>query len=131
MDEGGKMNIRNFQIIRDLLSRPIEVHPIFIDVAGSVEGGYLLSQVYRWVEWAKPTDGWFAWNEDGWMKETHMADFELLRARNVLSQVVDGNGNLVWKEEIVRPHGRLFVRLDIEALHRVIVKYAREREEAE
>ena len=125
------MNLRDFQIVRDSLSRPIEVHSIFVDVAGSVEGGYLLSQVYRWVEWAKPADGWFAWNEEHWMKETHMRDFELLRARNVLSQMVDSNGNLVWKEEIVRPHGRLFIRLDIEALHRVIVKYTREREEAE
>ena len=101
--KGDKMNLRDFQIVRDLLSRPIEVHSIFVDVAGSVEGGYLLSQVYRWVEKEKPKDGWFVWNEESVMRETHMADFELLRARDVLSQVVDSNGNLVWKKKLSAP----------------------------
>lgn len=128
--EADKMNLRNFQIVRDSLSHPIEVHSIFVDVAGSVEGGYLLSQVYRWVEKEKPVDGWFVWNEESIMRETHMADFELLRARNVLSQMVDSKWNLVWKEEIVRPHGRLFIRLDTDALHRVIVEYTRKKGEA-
>ena len=147
-DKMKKIDLETFQIVRDLLSHPIEVHSIFVDVAGSVEGGYFLSQVYRWVEWKRnqrsifqsvadalsqvefkleqDKDGWFVWNEEHWMRETHMRDFELLRARNALSQVEDSDGNLVWEEANLGTHGYFHVRLNVEVLYRVIAEYARE-----
>ncbi len=63
-----------FDELTNILTRPVAYHRIFAVIAGSVEAGVWLSQLYYWtviVERTNPdADGWFWKTQEQWEEET-------------------------------------------------------------
>lgn len=67
-----------------LLQRPIAVHPVFIDIAGSPEGGFFLSQLFYWSDKGADQNGWIHKTAKEWESETRLKRRGQERARKEL-----------------------------------------------
>jgi hypothetical protein len=98
----------------DLLDRPIAFHRVFVELAGSVTAGLLLSQGYYWTRIKRQTepesDGWFYKTQDEWADETGMGRSEQETARKRLRQTA------FWQEDRRGLPAKLYFRVDIAQL---------------
>lgn len=93
-----------------ILQRPIALHRIFMDVAGSATGGIFLSQLFYWSDKGKDPDGWLYKTQEEWTAEVGLTRSEQERARKGLRE------RGVLEESRRGVPSRLFYRLNADAL---------------
>jgi len=111
------------RLIHNLLAQPIAMHGIFIDITGSLVGGYMLSQAFYWSQRTSTEDGWFWKTQKEWEKETRLSRREQDTARKILAGLYDSEGNPVWEEKLKGVPAKMHFRLNLEALYRVMAEY--------
>jgi hypothetical protein len=107
-----------YQLIQDLLKRPIAFHRVFASLMGCAAGGLFLSQLYYWSVDSKAHDpeNFIYKTLDEWQGETLITRREWEKARQKLKSL----GLLEEQRRGLNP--QLWYRLDVDFLYETIVK---------
>jgi DnaD/phage-associated family protein len=114
----------NEHLLTALLTRPIALHPIFVQITGSLTAGVLLSQAYYWSQRTTLPDGWFYKTQAEWTDETYLSRKEIETARRKLRQCD------FWNEDLRKADGAPTVhyKLDMDKLGQAILAFAQNSE---
>lgn len=111
-------------LLEKLLRRPIAFHPIFAEVAGSMNAGIMLSQAYYWTQVLRDSNpqrqGWFYKTRDEWAQETHLTRYEQDGARVILRK------SGFWNEVRKDVPAKMWYRIDLPKLENAIQKAIQE-----
>ena len=107
-----------YQLIQDLLRRPIAFHRVFAAIMGCAAGGLFLSQLYYWSTDRKAHDpeNFIYKTLEDWQSETHISRREWEKARARLKSL----GLLEEQRRGLNP--QLWYKLDIDLLYETIVR---------
>lgn len=107
-----------YQLIQDLLKRPIAFHRVFAGIMGCAAGGLFLSQLYYWSTDRKAgdPDNFIYKTLEDWQGETAISRREWEKARARLKSA----GLLEEQRRGLNP--QLWYKLDIDLLYETIVK---------
>jgi hypothetical protein len=107
-----------YQLIQDLLKRPIAFHRVFAGIMGCAAGGLFLSQLYYWStdRKAHDPDNFIYKTLEDWQSETAISRREWEKARARLKSA----GLLEEQRRGLNP--QLWYKLDIDLLYETIVK---------
>lgn len=107
-----------YQLIQDLLKRPIAFHRVFAGIMGCAAGGLFLSQLYYWSIDRKAHDpeNFIYKTLDEWQSETSISRREWEKARQKLKSL----GLLEEQRRGLNP--QLWYKLDVDLLYETIVK---------
>jgi len=100
----------------DLLDKPIAFHRCLAELGGSVNAGLMLSQALYWAKRTRNSDGWFWKTAEQWHEETYLTRTEQATARKQLKRLS------CWQEELRGVPAKLFYRLDLEELDRLLTE---------
>lgn len=104
--------------IKQLLTRPIAFHRVFVTLTGSVNAAIMLSQAYYWSDKGQDPAGWFYKTMKDWEEETGLSRTEQDNARKKLLTTN------FWHEDRRGVPAKLFFRVDTEALFDSILQIA-------
>ena len=93
-----------------LKSRPVAFYPDFAAVAGTINAGVLLSQLFYWKDKESDPDGWIYKTQKGWLKELGLTRSEQETARKKLRDL-----GLVHEKLKGNP-SKLYYKVDFDAL---------------
>lgn len=107
-----------YQLIQDLLKRPIAFHRIFAAIMGCAAGGLFLSQLYYWSIDRKAHDpeNFIYKTLDEWQAETSISRREWEKARQKLKSLD------LLQEQRRGLNPQLWYKLDVDRLYETIVK---------
>lgn len=111
----------NPQLLQAVLSPPIAFNPMFVDIAGSVTAGLLLSVLVDWPQ----SEDWCASDMDKVLAQTRMSSGELRGARQRLREA-----NLLHERRVGFPAVHQF-KLDFDKLKADIMQVARREASAQ
>lgn len=106
-------------ISNKFLKRPIAFHRMFVDVAGGILPGLMLSQAFYWSDKTGDNEGWFWKTSAEWEKETGMKKWEQSTARKKLRSVTF-NGKNLWHEELRGLPAKLWFFVDTDLLDEIL-----------